>query len=70
MTMTMKMKQFYLDTKTKTAHPSGGHTATFKDRVVTIQFECTRFNISSNMLVCVVSRYIVCCIIYLVILLT
>ena len=41
-----------------------------KGRVVTIQLECARFNVGSNMLVCVVSRYIVWCIIYLVILLT
>ena len=36
----------------------GELTATFKDRVVTTQFECTRFDVHS-MLVCVVSRYIV-----------
>ena len=42
---------------------AGGLTATFNDRVVTIQFECARFHVSSNMLVCVVSRFIGWCII-------
>ena len=49
---------------------AGGFTTNFKDRVVTTQLECARFNIDSNMLVCVVSRYIVWCIMNLVILLT
>ena len=49
---------------------AGGLTATFKDPVVATQFECARFNVGSNMLVCVISRYIVWYIIYLVILLT
>ena len=38
---------------------AGVLTATFKIRVVTIQFECAHFNVGSNMLVCVVSHYIV-----------
>ena len=43
---------------------AGGFIATFKGRIVTTQFDCAHFNVDLNMLVCVVSRYIVWCVIY------
>ena len=38
-------------------HAADELTATFNDRVLTIQFECARFNVGSRMLVCCQSLY-------------